>query len=129
MFKNKNKNKNKNKKPKMEKPATIIIKGQEYKIELINENDFYLGKTDYENHTIYITRNLPQASFFEVACHELLHAFFYECGLPTYKNDEILIEFISSIFLDLNKNVNKVFYEILDDYFLTKNYTKKTTKI
>ena len=86
----------------------ILIKGSKYKVKEIEQNCFVSGETDFLTKTITIVKdnNIEEAKMTIV--HELLHAYFHECGLKSYCNDETLIVFIESIFKDLNKNYKNI---------------------
>lgn len=87
----------------------ITIKGQDYEVIYFNEDNSFLGKTDVVDKTIKIDNTLNEPDTEKVIFHELLHAFFHECGLMSYSCDEILIHFLDSIYFDLISLVKEVF--------------------
>lgn len=81
----------------------IKIKGKTYKIQFVDCLDLCCGLTNVETKTISIDNNLEKGTTFEAIVHELIHAYFYECGLDEYFNDEKLVTFIARHFFDVNK--------------------------
>lgn len=87
----------------------IYVKGTRYRIKLIKESNEFEGQSDYQKRLITIVKNDNNNELKRAIIHELLHVFFYECGLPFYKNDETLVYFLESISKDLHKKTNQVF--------------------
>lgn len=93
----------------------IYIKGTRYRIKIEKPNQEYLGETDTKKRTITITTENDKKEIEKTIIHELLHAYFYECGLRAYSSNEILIEYLDSIFKDImkkTKQVNKIFDQL-----------------
>lgn len=84
----------------------VNIKGVDYEIKVIEKNDFIDGQIDYTNHILNIVKTTKENTK-RTIIHELLHAYFHECGLPHY-DDEILIYFLDYIFLDLEEKLQAI---------------------
>lgn len=84
----------------------VNIKGVDYEIKVIEKNDFIKGRTDIQNHIVSIVKTTKEDTK-RTIIHELLHAYFHECGLPHY-DDEILIYFLGYIFLDLEEKLQAI---------------------
>ena len=65
----------------------------------------YFGYTDCDKKYILIDCNLEYKKLVEVLTHELLHAYFFECGLECYSSDETLIRCLGCWFLNINNLV------------------------
>ena len=87
---------------------SIIIKGCPYKIIFFDEDCDYLGLTSTRNKTIRIHNGLVKRDLERIILHELLHAYFFECGLQEYCADETLVNYFDSIYHDLSQNLNNV---------------------
>ena len=85
----------------------IYVKGTRYKIKVAKPNGQFLGETDFKKRTITITTQNEGKEITKTIVHELLHAYMYECGLPRYASDEMLIEYLESIFKDITKKTNQ----------------------
>lgn len=73
---------------------TINILGTDYNIyevEFMPEDK--VGRTDFIDKKIYILKEQDCKDI--VLRHEITHAFFYECGLACYANDETLVDFLA----------------------------------
>lgn len=90
----------------------VKIMGVLYGIYFINDSSCgYLGETDIIKKTIIINEsdnnNISEAIF-----HELLHAYFYECGLVDYYKDENLIYWLTFMVEKIVKQANDTFTDI-----------------
>lgn len=91
----------------------ITIKGTKYKIKFVNDvfilNDTVVDATcDYLNKIITINKNANDID--RVIRHELVHAYFNECNLHCYSNDETLVNWVAYAIPDIEnilKNINK----------------------
>lgn len=86
----------------------IYVKGTKYQIKFEKDQNFYLGETDFENKVIKIVKNEDNKELKQTIIHELLHAYFGECGLVEYRRDETLINFLDSIMLELMEKAEKI---------------------
>lgn len=84
------------------KICDITIKGQKYKVFKAPNNKDYYGQTNTEKRTIEITQERIE----ETIAHELLHSYFFECGLYQYEGDELLHEVFGHNASELLKNYN-----------------------
>jgi len=98
---------------------TINILGQDYDIQEVGSNDDARLTDDLDGYcdgwgkTIrlrndYNTKNPSNVSDMEaykrnVKRHEIVHAFFMECGMQKYHSDEVIIEWIAQQFPKLEK--------------------------
>lgn len=87
----------------------ITIKGQLYKVKFIDCDDLFNGLTKIDTKTIIIDNNLNNETLFETVIHELIHAYFFECGLDEYCADEKLVTFLARHFFDLEKSFENIF--------------------
>jgi len=85
---------------------TINILGTNYNIYEVDyiSND-KAGKTDFIEKNIYILRKADCKDI--LLRHEITHAFFYECGLACYANDEILVDFLALNLYKLKHTIEK----------------------
>lgn len=89
----------------------VIIKGVKYKIKFLNDvfvlNDSVVDATcDYLNKIITINKNAMDID--KVIRHELTHAFFNECNLPSYSNDETLVNWIAYAIPDIENSLKEI---------------------
>ena len=91
------------------KETKVTIKGIDYTIKFVDTFDLCHGMTDTTEKIILINYSLEKNLMFEAILHELIHAYFYECGLDCWCDDEKLVTFIARHFFD----VNEAFYFIL----------------
>ena len=100
----------------------LNIKGNEY--DIIFENDVFLssyknqildGECSSIDGTIRINKNNDDYNLDRLILHEIIHAYFYECGLPYYSNDETLVNWIAQNIQDIYSNFEKVKKEITDE--------------
>lgn len=81
----------------------IDILGTKYKFILVKDEDFPTGEegqnggiTKFFDKEIIINNDIEKKVEYNwIVRHELLHALFFECGLPEYANDEKLVECFS----------------------------------
>lgn len=90
----------------------IKIKGRLYKVKFIDCDNLYNGLTNTETKTIIINNNLNNETLFETVIHELIHSYFFECGLDEYCADEKLVTFLARHFFDLKKSFENIFKKI-----------------
>ena len=82
---------------------SIDILGTKYKFNVVKDEDFPSGEegqnggvTKCFDKEIIINDNIETRTEYNwIVRHELLHALFFECGLPEYANDEKLVECFS----------------------------------
>lgn len=86
----------------------VYVKGTRYRIKLVDSNNYFYGETDFGKRVIYISKNQDTNTLIDTISHELIHVYFYECGLPYYGDSETLVTFLGSIFQDLSKKVVQV---------------------
>ncbi len=87
----------------------LSIKGVDYRVrpvDLIDNDSKILGQTNHSDKTILI-RESEKCSV-DTVVHELLHAYFYECALSCYNNDENLISWLDFHFEELVDKVVSV---------------------
>jgi len=94
-----------------DKIEIINIKGQEYQVEFKDYLPNCCGLSDSAKKEIFIENNSNSEELKKRIVHELLHAYFYECGLNVYNSDETLINWIDHHFLELNDKLNKIIEE------------------
>lgn len=85
------------------------IKGQEYKITFFKDSRGFAGLTKTDEKEILIELNPDDKEIQKTIIHELLHAYFYECGLIGYCGDETLVGFLENIYPDLTKSAMEIF--------------------
>lgn len=97
----------------------IKIKGENYKTyftkELINDGAA-IGRTDLTNRKITIYTGSPPELLKQTMIHEVIHAYFNECGLERYCNDEILVEWLERHFDNIlltSMQLNEVYKKTL----------------
>lgn len=90
------------------KKQYIIIKGVKYNINFYSDVRSYVGMTDTKKKEIIIFINQNEIDFFKTIIHELLHAYFYECGLCRFSDDEQLIEWLEFTFLDIYSDFSRI---------------------
>ena len=76
----------------------IDIKGQIYRIEYVDKPFEFNGTladatVDSDNKIITINRDAKDVD--RLIRHELIHAYFDECNLPCYSNDEVLVNWLA----------------------------------
>ena len=98
---------------------TINILGQDYDLQEVGSNDDARMTDDLDGYcdgwgkiirlrNDYNYKNPSNVSDMEaykrnVKRHEIVHAFFTECGLEKYKSDEMIVEWIAQQFPKLEK--------------------------
>lgn len=87
----------------------IKIKGVTYKLYYISSDciDYY-GFSNTGTKEIFLAENLNKEKLYETIFHELIHCYFYECGLFKYCNDETLVTWLDSHFVEINKKILEV---------------------
>ena len=85
--------------------GAVNVFGTLYKVFLFDYECEYIGLTDKKEKRIYIDCRLKDEILTDTLTHELLHAYFYECGLESYSNDETLVGCLGRWFLSINNNV------------------------
>mgnify|MGYP003294774800 CR=1 FL=1 len=105
----------------------VNIKGKVYKIRKVKHSilkkflkqtteGFIFGACDFEGRTIYINKVLTGQSYNETLRHEMVHAFFKECGLDyeiDWARDEMLIDWLALNLPDMCKACEDV--DVLND--------------
>lgn len=81
------------------KKQTLTIKGQPYKLIFKNgcfldDDCVCLGITDKVNKEIIINIS-NDTNYLRTLLHELMHAYFWECGLSDYCCDETLVDWLA----------------------------------
>ena len=81
------------------KEQTITIKGQPYKLIFKNgcflsDDCVCLGTTDRVEKEITINIS-NDTDYLSTLLHELIHAYFWECGLGDYYRDETLVDWLA----------------------------------
>lgn len=90
----------------------VKVMGVLYSIYFINDSSCdYLGQTDTTKKTI-ILNEVSNDCMSEVIFHELLHAYFYECGLISYYQDERLIYWLTFMIDKMVTQSNSIFSDI-----------------
>lgn len=87
----------------------LNIKGVGYRVKLVDliDNDSkILGQTKHFDKTILIKKS--EKDSVDTIAHELIHAYFYECALSCYNDDETLVSWLGFHFGDLVENVLSV---------------------
>ena len=87
---------------------TINIKGIEYNIKFQDYLGSSLGVTRPILKEIVIenTENIDDLK--DVIVHELIHAYFYECGLQQYYDDEILVTWLGRHFCEISNQLENL---------------------
>lgn len=99
----------------------IDIKGNYYSINFFTDERDYLGRTDFKNKEILVYINQCDLEIAKTIHHELMHAYFYECGLLDFAHNEILVTFLGETFLEILDNQGAI-----EDY--AKNIKKNVQK-
>lgn len=86
----------------------IEIKGTFYTLNFFEGERDYLGRTDLTNKEILICVSQDNLDIAKTIFHELMHAYFYECGLRDFADNEILVTFLGETFLDVIDNYDTV---------------------
>lgn len=87
----------------------LNVKGVNYRVKLVDliDNDSkILGQTRHSDKTILIKKS--EKDSVDTIAHELIHAYFYECALSCYNDDETLVSWLGFHFGDLVENVLSV---------------------
>ena len=86
----------------------ITIKGKNYFVEFFKDNRSYVGESDITNNIIKVDKTLNNLDLQKCIFHELLHVYFYECGLIEFSENELLITFLDSIYFDLLASIENI---------------------
>lgn len=112
----------------MEKICEFLINNKVYTIYdvySIEGKDSYVGRSDYENGTIYVECNTYEQMMYTLK-HELMHVWLYENGHKNQDGTEVfsyedLCEYVALS----NDSINR----IVDLYLNTKRHIEKTCQI
>lgn len=78
----------------------VDIKGEPYRVTVCDKversGELCAGVCDVETKELLYDRNLGEHDIGRVIRHELVHAWFYECGLTEYYANETLVDWIAS---------------------------------
>ncbi len=91
----------------------INVKGVKYRVklvDLIDDDSKFLGQTNHRSKTILIKKS--EKDSVDTIAHELIHAYFYECALSCYNDDETLVRWLGFHFADICDKVA----DILDKF-------------
>lgn len=91
-----------------DKKNSVNVLGTKYNINYFDYLTGYLGSTDTDKKIIDIDNTLNKNEFKRTILHELLHAYFYECGLERYSGDEFLIHWLDRFIPIIMQKVNKI---------------------
>lgn len=84
----------------------IKIKGVPYFVEFVEDLHGCLGLTDGKAKHIIIENNGDLKEIKKTIVHELFHAFFNECGLIEYSNNELLVNWLEQHYFEIQKLLN-----------------------
>lgn len=87
----------------------VNIKGVEYKVYFVDEVPAVSGICDRKNKKIYVEILEDKDEMFNTLIHELLHAYFIECGLVSYSRDEVLISWLEQHFFELYNQFEDIY--------------------
>lgn len=73
----------------MNKPTSIKIFGQKYKIKFDQESGEDYGITDQSTNTIHVRPDLPEDKMLRVFMHEVTHAIIFETPMSTRKRFDV----------------------------------------
>ena len=76
----------------------IDIKGQIYRLEYVDKSFEFngtLADATVDNNEKLITINRNAKDVDRLIRHELIHAYFDECNLPCYSNNEVLVNWLA----------------------------------
>lgn len=73
----------------MNKPTSVKIFGQKYKIKYDHQEEDSYGESDPATNTISIRPNLPEDKLVRVLMHEITHAILFESPLCDRKRFEV----------------------------------------
>lgn len=85
----------------------IRVKGIDYTIMFVDKLINICGLTDSKNKEIYIEIDEDKEEMNKTIIHELIHAFFDECGLKSYSNDEVLVNWLECNFFEIYNQFEK----------------------
>lgn len=90
----------------MNRPTSIKVFGQKYKIKYDYKDEENYGETDSQTNTIYIRDNLPKDKEFRVFMHEVTHAVIAETPLAERKRftEEEVCDIVGFHIMDVLKD-------------------------
>ena len=93
----------------------IDIKGCLYEVEYVDKPFEFKGTladatVDNNEKLITINRNAKDAD--RLIRHELIHAYFDECNLPCYSNDEVLVNWLAYAIPEIECSAALLFSDI-----------------
>lgn len=78
----------------------VDIKGEPYRVTVCDKvernGELCAGVCDVEAKELLYDKGLGEHDIGRVIRHELIHAWFYECGLTEYYSNETLVDWIAS---------------------------------
>lgn len=78
----------------------VDIKGESYKVTVCDKvernGELCAGVCDVETKELLYAKSLGEHDIGRVIRHELVHAWFYECGLTEYYSNETLVDWMAS---------------------------------
>lgn len=92
------------KKLKRQKICKVYIKGALHTVFRVGSNSKYYGRISNIKKEIELTDDQLE----ETILHELMHAYFFECGATKYCNDENLHTIIGRCAIEIIKNYHKI---------------------
>ena len=98
----------------------VNIKGTSYLVKFVDKieedgESVVVGQCYKEDKKILILKGERVNSTAETIVHELLHAFFYECGLVSESSNEDAIRWIERNYFDIFKAFLKIFNSMFKD--------------
>lgn len=92
----------------------VNIKGTNYNVAFKNHiadcaDGVILGRTNHDYYSIEIKNNRTFYDTCKTIVHELLHAYFYQCGLFSQCDDEDLVKWIESQYFDILDSFIEIF--------------------
>ena len=96
--------------------SRVDVMGQPYNIKLVHDFDELLdfsGLSMIKNKDILLLSNYDNfEELKKTLLHELLHAYFFECGLPYYGSDEKLISWLECNYFKILNSFNNVLSQL-----------------
>lgn len=88
----------------------VNIKGQAYQVEFLNDLCSFglCGQTRKVEKKILIDNTDDIEDLKKIIVHELFHAYFHECGLIDYCNDETLVRWLESNFFEISEKYEEI---------------------
>lgn len=94
----------------MNRPTTIKVFGQKYKVRYDYESEENNGLCDFQKNTIHIATGLPDDKTLRVLMHEITHAIINEtplCDRKRFNNEEVC-DIVGFHFTDMLKDNPKL---------------------